>query len=143
MVCIFIVKNSRETMAARFCNRRFASRCSRNGMAQVSFLIWRENTTSAAAACERATKHPARHPARAAGVVLMNTLFWKILVTRVKRKVREFDCGGFLAFVTALGAKRWLKSGFRDWRERDANVATISGDCPICTRNAEGRAVRQ
>jgi hypothetical protein len=35
----------------------------------------------------RATKNPARHPARAPGVVSVNNFFWKILVTRVKRKV--------------------------------------------------------
>src|SRR5436309_13661792 len=42
-----------------------------------------------------ATKNPARSPARAAGTVSVNTLFWKILVTRVKRKVRAFDRGAF------------------------------------------------
>jgi hypothetical protein len=36
---------------------------------------------------ERATKNPARHAARAPGVVSVNMLFWKILVTRVKRKI--------------------------------------------------------
>jgi hypothetical protein len=35
----------------------------------------------------RATKNPARHAARASGVVSVNTLFSKILVTRVKRKI--------------------------------------------------------
>jgi hypothetical protein len=35
----------------------------------------------------RATKNPARHAARAPGVVSVNTLFSKILVTRVKRKI--------------------------------------------------------
>jgi hypothetical protein len=35
----------------------------------------------------RATKDPARHAARAPGVVSVNTLFSKILVTRVKRKI--------------------------------------------------------
>jgi hypothetical protein len=35
----------------------------------------------------RATKNPARHPARAHGVVSVNNRFWKILVTRVKRKL--------------------------------------------------------
>ena len=46
------------------------------------------NTPRAAAACVRATKNPARSPARAAGVLSVNTLFWKILVTRVKRILR-------------------------------------------------------
>src|SRR6266446_5804517 len=64
-------------------------------MAQVSFPISRENTPCAAAACGRATKSPARSPARVADVLSVNTLFWKILVTRVKRKVGEFDRGGF------------------------------------------------
>jgi hypothetical protein len=35
----------------------------------------------------RATKNPARHAARARGAVSVNTLFSKILVTRVKRKI--------------------------------------------------------
>jgi len=35
----------------------------------------------------RATKNPARHAARGSGVVSVNTLFSKILVTRVKRKI--------------------------------------------------------
>jgi hypothetical protein len=39
------------------------------------------------AARDRATKNPARHAARASGVVSVNTLFSKILVTRVKRKM--------------------------------------------------------
>jgi len=42
---------------------------------------------AAAATCLRATKSPARCPVRAAGVVSVNTFFWKILVTRVKRVV--------------------------------------------------------
>jgi hypothetical protein len=32
-------------------------------------------------------KSPARHPARASRVVLVNTFFWKILVTRVNREM--------------------------------------------------------
>src|SRR6266436_3156049 len=59
------------------------------------FLLSHENTPRAAAARVRATKNPARSPARAADVLSVNTLFWKILVTRVKRKVGEFNCGGF------------------------------------------------
>ena len=39
----------------------------------------------AAASCVRAAKSPARIPVRAADVISVNTLFWKILVTRVKR----------------------------------------------------------
>src|SRR5262249_12575722 len=34
-----------------------------------------------------ATKSPARYPARASRVVSVNTIFWKILVTRVNRKM--------------------------------------------------------
>src|SRR5262249_60229945 len=60
-------------------------------------LLSHQNAPGAAAACGRATKNPARHPARAAGVASVNTFFWKILVTRVKRKVDEFDRGGFQA----------------------------------------------
>jgi len=58
------------------------------------FLLSHENTPRAAAACVRATKNPARSPARAAGVLSVNTLFWKILVTRVKRILRAIWCGG-------------------------------------------------
>src|ERR1700730_7718381 len=79
-------------MAGRFYNRRFASRSAHDG------VRWR---LIAAAMCVRAAKSPARCPVRAAGVVSMNTLFWKILVTRVKRVVgtsrgstmcRRFQC---------------------------------------------------
>src|SRR5262249_55602565 len=48
-----------------------------------------ENTLGTAAACARAAKRPAGGPVRAAGVASVNTLFWKILVTRVKRVVGE------------------------------------------------------
>ena len=65
-------------MAGRFYNRRFASRSAHDG------VRWR---LIAAAMCVRAAKSPARCPVRAAGVVSVNTLFWKILVTRVKRVV--------------------------------------------------------
>jgi len=64
-------------MAGRFYNRRFASR-------PPMTARWR---LAAAATCLRATKSPARRPVRAAGVVSVNTFFWKILVTRVKRVV--------------------------------------------------------
>src|SRR5258707_14665877 len=49
------------------------------------FFCKTRNTPHAAAARARATKSPARHPARATGAALVNTFFWKILVTRVKR----------------------------------------------------------
>src|SRR5262249_50483730 len=58
------------------------------------FLWSPENTPGAAAAGVRATKNPAQSPARVAGVLSVNTLFWKILVTRVKRIMRAFWCGG-------------------------------------------------
>src|SRR5262245_21819947 len=80
VVGIFIVKNSRETMVARFCNRRSASRC------------WHARVRLA---CQQ-QKSPARHPARAAGVASVNTLFWKILVTRVKRKVLTWIAAALL-----------------------------------------------
>src|SRR5262249_26314905 len=43
----------------------------------------------AAASCVRAAKSPARFPVRAADVISVDTLFWKILVTRVKRFFRK------------------------------------------------------
>src|SRR6516165_2087427 len=45
------------------------------------------NPPRAAARAARATKNPARHAARAPSVVSVNIFFWKILVTRVKRKI--------------------------------------------------------
>jgi hypothetical protein len=55
----------------------------------MAFLLLSDEKKHAARGrlCGRAAKSPARHPARASGVVSMNTFFWKILVTRVKRKV--------------------------------------------------------
>jgi hypothetical protein len=114
-VGIFIVKNSRETMAARFCNRQFASPSahagalpdcvpraatrtdSRFGLSETAWLwspvfpcFFCKHDKSAARGRTRvrATKNPARSPARAAGVLSVSTLFWKILVTRVKRIMR-------------------------------------------------------
>jgi hypothetical protein len=51
------------------------------------FSCFFAKNTPRAAACGRATKNPVRHAARVFGVVSVNTLFWKILVTRVKRKI--------------------------------------------------------
>jgi hypothetical protein len=54
------------------------------------FPVFSANTRSpprAAARAARATKNPPRHAARAPGVVSVNIFFWKILVTRVKRKI--------------------------------------------------------
>jgi hypothetical protein len=68
-----------------------------HGCGLLYFPVFFANTTNpprAAAACVRATKNPARSPARAAGVLSVNTLFWKILVTRVKRILRAIRCGG-------------------------------------------------
>src|SRR5258708_36639069 len=84
-------------------------------MAQVSFPISCENTPGAPAACGRATKNPARHPARAAGVVSVNTLFWKILVTRVKRKVRAFDRGAFPGGTRTAQGDAAIRWGRRRW----------------------------
>ena len=68
-VGIFIVNNSPETMAGRFCNRRFASRSSRDGCAGAWMSSLRrvlscshENTPGAAVACVRAAKSPAGCP---------------------------------------------------------------------------------
>src|SRR5262245_26370503 len=79
-------------MAPHFCNRRFASRSSRDG----------------AALCVRAGKSPARSPARAAGVISVNTLFWKILVTRVKRVV-----GGLVSYACRGAPKLEFTSAFQ------------------------------
>jgi len=54
------------------------------------FPVFSANTRNpprAAARAARATKNPARHAAQTPGVVSMNIFFWKILVTRVKRKI--------------------------------------------------------
>src|SRR6266498_4182364 len=51
------------------------------------FFCKHEKPAARARTRERATKNPARRAARAPGVVSVNTLFWKILVTRVKRKI--------------------------------------------------------
>jgi hypothetical protein len=51
------------------------------------FFLQTRETRRAAAPAARATKNPARHAARAPGVVSVNIFFWKILVTRVKRKI--------------------------------------------------------
>ena len=88
VVGIFIVNNSPETMAGRFYNRRFASRSSRDGCAAAWMSSLRRVLSVLARTCVRAAKSPARSPVRAAGVISVNTLFWKILVTRVKRVVR-------------------------------------------------------
>src|SRR5262249_22909682 len=93
-------------------------------------------TSSVAPALDarRATKNPARHPARAAGVASVNTLFWKILVTRVKRKVGALDCGGFVAVVT--GAKPGLECR-NDFRERP----DLQSLCRV--RSGEARAANE
>src|SRR6201982_1704154 len=88
-------------------------------MAQVSFPISRENTPCAAAACGRATKSPARAPARAADVLSVNTLFWKILVTRVKRKVGAFDRGAFPGGTRTAQGDAAIR-----WGRRRSGVAT-------------------
>src|SRR5260370_40722208 len=88
-------------------------------MAQVAFPIAWENAPRAPAACARATKSPARSPARAAGVVSMNTLFWKILVTRVKRKVRAFDRGAFPGGTRTAQSDAAIR-----WGRRRSGVAT-------------------
>jgi len=54
------------------------------------FLFFCKHAKGAARGRRRgnATKNPARNAARAFGVISENTLFWKILVTRVKRKIK-------------------------------------------------------
>jgi hypothetical protein len=51
------------------------------------FSVFCKNHAARGRTRERATKNPARHAARALGVVSVNTLFSKIPVTRVKRKI--------------------------------------------------------
>jgi len=115
-VGIFIVNNRRETMtpsclqpavciAILACRSVARSRAPAwpagrvpalaflklHGCGLLYFPVFSANTTNprrAAAARVRATKNPARSPARAADVLSMNTLFWKILVTRVKRMMK-------------------------------------------------------
>src|SRR5260370_26079285 len=65
------------------------------------FFCKTRNTPHAAAPRGRATKNPARHPARAAGINLVNTFFWKILVTRVNRKTGS----------STRGRKRSIRKG--------------------------------
>src|SRR6266446_3914176 len=91
-------------------------------MAQVSFPISCENTPGAPAACARATKSPARSPARAAGIVSVNTLFWKILVTRVKRKVRAFDRGAFPGGTRTAHRNELSRRGLLEDRRRGAST---------------------
>jgi hypothetical protein len=55
------------------------------GMAYFPFCLPMKIRRCGAASCARAAKSPARFPVRAAGVASVNMLFWKILVTRVKR----------------------------------------------------------
>jgi hypothetical protein len=56
----------------------------------------------------RAAKSPVRHPARAFGAVSVNTFFWKILVTRVKRKV--------VSSIKSRVEKRYQLSRRHKWR---------------------------
>jgi hypothetical protein len=51
------------------------------------FSVFCKNHAARGRTRERATKNPARHAARALGVVSVNTLFSKIPVTGVKRKI--------------------------------------------------------
>src|ERR1700747_150304 len=83
------------------------------------FLLSHENTPRAAAACVRATKSPARSPARAADVLSVNTLLWKILVTRVKRKVGAFDRGAFPGGTRTAQGDAAIR-----WGRRRSGVAT-------------------
>src|SRR5262249_27990231 len=107
VVSIFIVNNSRETIPFVFCNCRFGSRRSRARGRWRDIVAWVSFRKSAAGwqlspffwqtypfvisweiagrGLVLAAKNPAQSPARAARVVLLNTRFWKIPVTRVKR----------------------------------------------------------
>src|SRR5262245_49632875 len=60
-----------------------------------------------APARRRATKNPARHAARAPGVVSVNIFFWKILVTRVKRKI-ELPLSPSIGAGSRLTLRSWL-----------------------------------
>src|SRR5262249_44706331 len=64
-------------------------------------------TRRAAARAARATKNPARHAARAPGVVSVNIFFWKILVTRVKRKI-ELPLSPSISAGSRLTPRSWL-----------------------------------
>src|SRR6516164_9888973 len=54
-----------------------------------------------------ATKNPARHAARAPSVVSVNIFFWKILVTRVKRKI-ELPLSPSISTGSRLTLRSWL-----------------------------------
>jgi hypothetical protein len=74
--------------------------------AQSPFFLLSHQIRLARRGLRARNKKPGRGiPPGRLGAVSVNTLFWKILVTRVKRKVSEFGCGGFVAFVTVLGGE--------------------------------------
>src|SRR5262249_34110153 len=103
-------------------------------------LLSHQNAPGAAAACGRATKNPARHPARAAGVASVNTLFWKILVTRVKRKVDEFDRGAFQAVREPLRGDAAPRSDLRSLKSPNPllshqNAPGAAAACGRATKN--------
>src|SRR5215510_1394959 len=52
-------------------------------------------------------KNPARHAARAPGAVSVNIFFWKILVTRVKRKI-ELPLSPSIGIGSRLTLRSWL-----------------------------------
>ena len=90
-VCIVLLASTVTVAGAgRHRFRPFETAWLRSLLCIFLFFLQTRETRRAAAACVRAIKNPARHPARAAGVVSVNTLFWKILVTRVKQKVGAF-----------------------------------------------------
>src|SRR5262249_13961747 len=64
------------------CSHRLHRVCTLGGRFDASFRIFRERHGA------RATKIPSGVPPGPAGVVLVNTFFWKILVTRVNGKIR-------------------------------------------------------
>jgi hypothetical protein len=84
--------------ASTRCGRHFhcKEQSRNNGRSLLQPAVCIAMLACAGAACVRATKNPARHPARAAGVASVNTLFWKILVTRVKRKVLTWIAAALL-----------------------------------------------
>src|SRR5262245_43489181 len=55
----------------------------------------------------RNKKNPARHAARAPGVISVNIFFWKILVTRVKRKI-ELLLSRSISTGSRLTLRSWL-----------------------------------
>src|SRR6266566_6593541 len=88
------------------------------------FLLSHENTPGAAAVCVRATKNPARSPARAAGVLSVNTFLEDSRYTSQEDFEGNFDVAEFLAFLTRDRAVCVESTGYA--RGRKSSLASLS-----------------